>query len=142
MKVRIWLVTRERSSWIAAAEILGLLLVLLLAVDSTLARLVSFALLGHLGYTALTGLPMGEVPGRPAGGQPRRNLDLRMQVVAFLREVRRVDEFAHRAQLAGVPSHQLEADLRAGEQRLLQAAARVAKVTRTSRLGPQPTARA
>lgn len=142
MNIRIWLVTRERSSWIAGAEVLGLLLVLLLAVDSAWARLVGFALLGHLGYTALTGLPMGEVPGRPAGGQPRRNLDLRAQVVAFLREVRRVDEYAQRAKLAGVPSAQLEADLRAGEQRLLAAAARVAKVTRTSRQGPQPTAQA
>jgi hypothetical protein len=142
MKIRIWLLTRERSSWIAAAEIFGLALVLTLAVESGLARLLAFALLGHLGYTALTGLPMGEVPGRPAGGQRRRNLDLRLQVVAFLREVRRVDEFAQRAQLASQPHVQVEADLRAGEQRVLAAAAKVARAMRRRPTEQRPTAHA
>lgn len=142
MKLRIWLVTREPSAWIAGAEILCLAAVLALAVESGLARLLGYGLLGHLGYSALTGLPMGEVPGRPPGGQPRRNLDLRAQVVAFLREVRRVDEFAQRAQLSSLPADQVEANLRAGEQRLMAAAAKVAKVSRRPRLQPGPSAHA
>jgi hypothetical protein len=132
MKIRIWLATRDRWTWIAAAETLGLALVLTMAVDSVLARLLGFGLLAHLGYSALTGLPMGEIPGRPQGGQPRRNLDLRGQVVWFLREVRRVDEYAQRIQVAGLPGDEVEASRRAGEQRIMVAAARVAKATSRS----------
>ena len=74
MKVRVWLVTRERATWIAGAEILGLALVLTMAVESSIARLLGFALLAHLGYSALTSLPMGAIPGRPPGRQQRRKL--------------------------------------------------------------------
>jgi len=130
MKITVWLVTRDRATWIAAAEILGLAVLLTLATESTLARLLGFGLISHLGYTAMTGLPMGSIPGRPAGGQARRNLDLRAEVVAFLREVRRVDEFAQRAVVAGLPTQEIETNLRTGEQRVMAAAARVAKVSR------------
>ena len=136
MKIRVWLLTRERSTWIAATEIVALAVLLTLAVESALAQLVGFALLAHLGYMAMTGLPMGRVPGRPASGQPRRNLDLRAQVVAFLREVRRVDEYAQRAQVSGLPADQVEASLRVGEQRLMAAAAKVARVTRRTTIDP------
>lgn len=129
MKITIWLVTRDRGTWIAGAEILGLTVVLLMAVESSLTQLLGFGLLAHLGYTALTGLPMGEIPGKPPGGQTRRNLDLRTQIVAFLREVRRVDEYSQRARVASLPADQVEANLRAGEQRLMAAAARVVKLT-------------
>lgn len=130
MKITVWLATRDRWTWIALAEVLALAVLLTLAVESQLARLFGFALIAHLGYTAMTGLPMGSVPGRPAGRQARRNLDLRTQVVAFLREVRRVDEYAQRARLSGLPAEEVETNLRAGEQRLMAAAVRVAKVAR------------
>jgi len=129
MKIRIWLVTRERATWIAAAEILGLSAVLWVATESTVLRLAGFALIAHLGYMAMTGLPMGRIPGKPPGGQPRLNLDLRAQVMAFLREVRRVDEHTQRARVSGVPPAQLADSVRAGEQRVMAAAARVAKLS-------------
>ena len=136
MKIRVWLVTRERSAWIAAAEIVALAVLISRTADSALVQLLGLGLLAHVGYTAITGLPMGQVPGRPQGGQARRNLDLRAQVVAFLREVRRVDEYAQRAHVAGLPADQVEASLRAGEQRLMAAAAKVARVTRRPSLHP------
>lgn len=129
MKIRIWLVTREPQTWIAGAEIVALALLLLWAVDSPAVRVLGLVVLAHLGYTALTGLPMGRIPGRPLRGRPRRNLDLRAQVVTFLREVRRVDDYAQSALLAGWPVERLQAGLRAGEQRVMAAAARVAEVT-------------
>jgi hypothetical protein len=127
MKIRIWLATRERETWIAAVEILGVTAVLWTASESTVLRVVGFLLVAHLGYTAMTGLPMGRIPGRPPGRQPRRNLDLRAQVAWFLREVRRVDEYAQRARVAGWAPAQLEESLRSGEQRVMAAASRVAK---------------
>ena len=136
MKIRIWLVTRERSTWIAAGELAVIAVLFALSVESALVQLFGFGLLAHLGYMAMTGLPMGQVPGRPAGGQPRRNLDLRAQVVAFLREVRRVDEYAQRAKISGLPPDQVEASLRVGEQRLMAAAAKVARVTRRPAMQP------
>ena len=58
--------------------------------------------LGHLGYRALTSLPIGQVPGRPAGmARQRRNLQLRTRVVAFLNEVRRAESYA--ASTGGAP---------------------------------------
>ena len=141
VKIRVWLVTRERSAWIAAAEIVAMFVLLTLAVESALVQLLGFGLLAHVGYTAVTGLPMGQVPGRPPGGHPRRNLDLRAQVVGFLREVRRVDEYAQRARVSGLPADQVEASLRAGEQRLLAAAVKVARVTRRPSAHP-PSAKA
>ncbi len=128
MKVRVWLLTRERSAWIAAAETFALTVLLTLAVESMLLRVVAFALAAHLGYTAMTALPMGSVPGRPAGARARRNLDLRAQVVSFLREVRRVDDYAQRAAVSGLAVQEVTVNLKAGEQRLMTAAARVAKV--------------
>ena len=128
MKFSIWLVTRERQTWIAAAEVLGLMAILWTATESLLPRLVGFALVAHLGYTAMTGVPIGRIPGRPPRGQPRRNLDLRAQVGAFLREVRRVDEYAQRSRVAARPPDQQDEGLRSGEHRLMAAAARVAKV--------------
>jgi hypothetical protein len=136
MNIRIWLVTRERSAWVAAAEVLALAVLLTLTTGSALVQLLGLGLLAHLGYTAMTGLPMGRVPGRPPGRQPRRNLDLRAQVGVFLHEVRRVDEFAQRAQVGRLPAGQVEAGLRAGEQRLLAAAAKVAQVTRRRIVAP------
>lgn len=100
---------------------------------------VGLPLLTHLGYKALTSLPMGEVPGRPEGAKrERRNQDLRSRVVVFLNEVRRVEEFAQRAKLAGHPTRELESTLRSAQQRMMAAAAQVAKETGRSALATDP----
>jgi hypothetical protein len=128
MKITIWLATRERDTWITAAEIFALATVLLYAPGTTIRLLVGLPLLAHLGYKALTSLPMGMVPGRPPGGKERRNQDLRTQVVGFLNEVRRVEEYAQRAVTAGRPHEEVENNLRSAEERMMAAAAEVAKV--------------
>jgi hypothetical protein len=139
MKITVWLAARDRWTWIAAAEMLGLAVLLTMAVESSIARLLGFALLGHLGYSALTGLPMGEIPGRPRGGQQRRNLDLRAKVVVFLREIRRLEEYVQRARLSGWSHTEIQTNLQASEQRMIAAAADVAKVARRTALEPPDT---
>lgn len=129
IKITVWLATRERATWITGAEILGVALVLS-AVPGTIVRLVAFLLLGHLGYAALTSLPMGAIPGRPEGTtHERRNLHLRSRVGAFLNEVRRVEGYAQRAKTAGKSRREVEEDLRSAEKRMMLAAAEVVKVT-------------
>jgi hypothetical protein len=139
MKVRVWLVKWERGTWIAGAEILGLALVLTMAVEPSIARLLGFALLAHLGYSALTSLPMGAIPGRPPGRQHRRNLELRAKVVVFLREVRRLEEFVQRARLSGWSRRDIEANLHVSERQMMSAAADVAKVARRTATEPPDT---
>ena len=139
MKITVWLATRDRWTWIAAAEMLGLAVLLTLAVESSIARLLGFALLGHLGYSALTSLPMGQIPGRPAGRQQRRNLDLRAKVVVFLREVRRLEEYVQRAKISSGSRRELEMNLTAAESRMMAAAAEVTKVARRTALEPPDT---
>lgn len=130
IKITVWLITRERATYITAAEVLGLALVLFATPGSTLRLLVGLPLLAHLGYTALTSLPLGMVPGRPEGSkQERRNQELRTRVVAFLNEVRRVEEYAQRARLAGHRGRKVEESLRAAEHRMMAAAADIAKAT-------------
>lgn len=138
MKIRIWLVTRERDTWITGGVILALALVLL-AIPGTLLRFVGFVLLGYLGYRALTSLPLGMVPGRPDGAsQHRRNLDLRSRVVGFLNTVRSVEDYAQRVKLAGGPEGEVEKSLRSAQMRVMNAAAEVVKAM--GRGTPEPTA--
>lgn len=132
MKVTVWLVTRERAAWIAAAETLGLCALLLLDADWWARSLVGLPLLAHLGHTAATALPMGSVPGRPEESKrQRRNQDLRSQVIGFLNEVRRVEAYAQRSKAAGMPDQEVERQLRSGRRGILEAAARVARVAGT-----------
>jgi len=127
VKIRIWLVTRDRETWITAAEILVLALVLL-AIPGTLVRLVGFVVLAHLGYQALTSLPLGMIPGRPEGtSQHRRNQDLRSRIVGFLNTVRTVEEYAQRVRLAAGPHAEMDRSLRAAQMRVMNAAADVVK---------------
>ncbi|MEX2049230.1 MAG: hypothetical protein WEB90_06605 [Gemmatimonadota bacterium] len=127
MKIRIWLVTRDRETWITAAEIIALALVLL-AIPSSLVRLVGFLVLAHLGYQALTSLPLGMIPGRPEGtSQHRRNQDLRSRIVGFLNTVRTVEEYAQRVRLAAGPDAEMDRSLRAAHMRVMNAAADVVK---------------
>jgi len=128
MKITVWLVTRERDTWITAAEIMALALVLL-AGGSTVRVLGGLPLLVLLGYRALASLPLGSVPGRPERGRQRRNYDLRARVVGFLEEVRRVEHYVQQAELAGWSKAEVEENLRSAQARMMTAAAEVAKVT-------------
>jgi hypothetical protein len=142
MKITVWLATRDRTTWIAAAEITGLTLVLT-TVESTWVRFAGLALLIHLGYRALTGLPIGSIPGRPDGAkQYRRNQDLRSRVVGFLNEVKRVEHFAQQARVGGLPRGELEQHLASGQVRVMAAAAEVAKVSGQFIPEPEPEAAA
>lgn len=130
MKITVWLVTRERTVWITSAEVLGLALVLVAGPGTLVGTVVGLMLLSHLGYTALTSLPLGAIPGRPVGAKRhRRNQDLRSEVVGFLNEVRRVEEYVKRAKDAGLPPAVVEENLRDAERRMRVAAAEVVKVT-------------
>ena len=129
MKLTVWLATRDRHTWIMAVEIVALGLVVGTA-STTPWRLVGLALLAHLGYTALTSLPVGSIPGRPENARrERRNQELRSKVVAFLNEVRRVEDFHRRARTGGIPEEEVQENLRSAERRVMAAAAQVAKTT-------------
>jgi hypothetical protein len=127
MKITVWLLTRERATWITGAEALGLLLVLL-TVPGGFTRLAGVLLLAHLSYKALTSLAMGQVPGRPDGEPVRRNLDLRSRVVGFLNEMRRAEDYSHQAEVGGRPRSEVEKELAGVRKRMMAAAAEVAKV--------------
>lgn len=127
VKLTVWLLTRERSTWFLGAEILGLLFIVT-TVPSAVLRFVGLCLLIHLGYRVLTSLWIGSIPGRPVGSKlERRNQELRSSVIGFLNEVRRVEDYAQRARAGGLPTSKLEKDLRIAERRVMQAAAGVAK---------------
>jgi hypothetical protein len=123
------LATRERETWSTAAEIFGLGL-LLVSGTSVVVRLVfGLPLLAHVGYKALTSLPMGLVPGRPERGQVRRHYDLRACVKRFLDEVKMAESFAQRAELADLPKEEVDDFLYKANQRVMHAAREVAKHT-------------
>jgi hypothetical protein len=124
-----WIETTDRRTWITAIEILVLGAVLITVTGSWIALLVGGPILMHLGWSALTSVPVGAVPGPPPGlGERRRNHHLRYRVVAFLNEVQRVEEFVQSAKSAGLPRHQVERNLRSAEHRLQSTAAEVVKV--------------
>jgi hypothetical protein len=86
---------------------------------------IGLPLLGHLGYRTLTSLPIGQVPGKPMGvARQRKNQRLRSRVVAFLNEVRRVEDYALRA----TASDDVQANLSHARARMMVAAGEVAKV--------------
>lgn len=126
MKITLWLATRERATYVSAAETLALAFLLVFG-GGWLQAVIGLPILAHLGYTAATALPMGEVPGRPAGAKQRRNQELRTQVASFLREVRRVEEYAQRARLGGHPPKQVKEALRIAEHRMMAAATGVVR---------------
>ncbi len=129
MKISVWLVTRERETWITSAELLVLGVILLSPTGPLVRMLFGLPLLTHVGYKALTSLPMGLVPGRPERGQHRRHYDLRARVVRFLDEVKRVEDFAQRAELAEVPDDEVKEFLFVAQRRVMAAAREVAKQT-------------
>jgi len=121
--------TRERETWTTAAAVLGLGLILTAAPGALVRLLVGLPLLVHVGYRALTSLPMGAVPRRPERGQSRRHYDLRARVVRFLDEVRRAEDFAERARTGGSAASEVERQLWAAQNRVMSAATEVAKAT-------------
>ena len=127
MKLRIWLVTWDRETWFTGAEITGLGL-LLVAGSETLRTLLGLPLLAHLGYRALTSLPLGRIPGPPEGAkQVRENQDLRSRVVGFLNEMRRVEDIAHQGRLGARTPHIVERDLIYAKKRMMAAANEVVR---------------
>jgi len=129
IKRSIWIPAWERETWITLAEILVLGVVVMM--PGTGVRLaLGLPLLGHLGWTTLTSLPMGKIPGPPAGvKERRRNHDLRTRVVAFLKEVQRVERYVQQAEVRGLPASQLGESLRSAERRMLATAEEVVKMT-------------
>ena len=124
MRITVWLFTRDRITWLIGAEV-GLLALLLTAGSPVLQVWVGLPVLAHLGYRALTSLPIGQVPGRPAGvARQRRNQRLRNRVVAFLNEVKRAESYA----LKAAESDDVEANLKHARARMMVAAGEVAKV--------------
>ncbi len=129
MRITVWLVTRERDTWIVGAEILALALVLLLAAPPVLRLGVGLPVLAHVGYRALTSLPIGCIPTRPSGAPKRRNLTLRSRVVAFLNEVREAEAVAQHARRVPAARVGVERELEAAARRMMAAAAEVVKAT-------------
>jgi hypothetical protein len=130
MKITVWLVTRTREAWITSAELVVLGLVLYVGPSAVIRFLIGLPLLAHVGYTALTALPLGQIPGRPdSARQIRRNQDLRSSVVGFLNEVRRAEDQAQRAVSGGRPSAEVAHYRQAAGKRMLAAAVEVVKAT-------------
>lgn len=127
MKISIWLATMDRRTWITSAELLTLFGIMWTAPGAVVRLFVGIPLLAHVGYQALTSLPMGIVPRRPEGGQPRRHYTLRERIVRFLDEVRRVEDYADRARMAGLDEKEVDENLRAAQRRVMTAAAAVAQ---------------
>lgn len=129
IKLTIWLVTLERSTWIRSAEIVGLALIVLAAPPLPIRLAVGLPLLVVLGYSALTSLPLGMIPRKPDGAkQDRRNQELRSRVVGFLNDVRGLEAYVQRARVAGVRKSEVEANLRKAQQKLMRAAAEMVTV--------------
>lgn len=129
IKITVWLVTRERRTLITAAELLVLWIVLFVVDGGVLRLLVGIPLFLHVGYLALTSLPLGEVPRRPdSAREERRNQDLRSRIVGFLNEVRRAEDYARRARVGGWPESEVEENLRLARERAMSAAASAVKV--------------
>lgn len=127
----------ERETWITAAETLGLGLILTAPPGAVVRLFLGLPILAHLGYRALTSLPMGLVPRRPEQGQARRHYDLRARVVRFLDEVRRAEDLAEQSRVGGTLEPDVEKQMWAAQKRVMAAAAEVAKATgRSAKLGP------
>jgi hypothetical protein len=137
MRITVWIAKMERETWVTAAEILGLALIVIAAPVAVIRVLLGVPLLAHLGYRALTSLPMGLVPRRPERGQPRQRYDLRARVVRFLDEVRRAEDLAERSRVGGPADSDMEQQMWAAQKRVMAAAAEVAKATgRSGKPGP------
>lgn len=129
MKVSVWMATRERRTWLTASEILTLGLILVTGAAAPVRLLIGLPIVLHLGYLALTSLPMGAVPRRKEGGMPRRRYDLRARVTRFLDEVKRTEDYVGRARFAGMPDGEVDDYLYSAQRRVMTAAAAVAQAS-------------
>jgi hypothetical protein len=129
MRITVWMATRERRTWLTAMEVLALGLIVLVAPGAPVRLLIGLPIVVHLGYQALTSLPMGLVPRRKERGVPRRRYDLRVRVVRFLDEVKRVEDYVGRARVAGLPEDDVESYLHTAQRRVMTAAAAVAQAS-------------
>jgi hypothetical protein len=127
MKITVWLGSRDRATWIALSE--TLMLGYLMWQPGLVFRLtLGLPLLVHLGYTAMTSLPMGMIPRRPEGSKrARRNQDLRSWVVRFLNEVKELEDYLWRARSADSSPEEVSEKLHVGRQRVMGAARQVAR---------------
>lgn len=129
MKVSVWMATRERRTWLTTSEILALGLILVAGAAAPVRLLIGLPIVLHLGYLALTSLPMGAVPRRRDGAAARRRYDLRARVVRFLDEVKRTEDYVGRARFAGMPNDQVDEYLYTAQRRVMTAAAAVAQAS-------------
>lgn len=119
----------ERRTWIALAETVALVGLILFFRDTLVLLALGLPLVAHLAWTAVTSVPVGQIPGPPPGiGERRRNHLLRYQVVAFLDQVQRVETFAEKANTAGKPRPDLERELSVAGRRLQAIASDIVKV--------------
>jgi hypothetical protein len=129
MRITVWMMTRERRTWLTGAQVLVLGLIVVSAPTAPVRLLIGLPLVVYLGYQALTSLPLGLVPRRKEGGVHRRRYDLRSRVVRFLDEVRRVEDYADRARISGLKEQDVEEYLNVAQRRVMSAAASVAQAT-------------
>lgn len=88
----------ETRTWITTVEVLALSALLLFAPSPLLRVALGIPIALHLGWSVISGMPTGGIPGPPPGvGERRRNHRLRYRVAEFLREVKRLDAFARQA---------------------------------------------
>jgi hypothetical protein len=119
----------ERGTMITIAEVAVLVVLLLLDAPSTARILVGIPLVLHLGWSAVTSLPIGRVPGPPPGvGERRRKHLLRYQVVAFLDYVQKVESLVEERNGSTKPRRSVERELEAAEHRLKEIAGDIVKV--------------
>jgi hypothetical protein len=135
VRLKAWLAEKERSTWIAAIEIVVVGLILIMAPGSEVGRIVAVALLAHLGYTALAGLPV-RASKREAEVEPtpeRAQSQLQEHVVRFVNEVRRVEAYTDHTRDSGVSRSEVEKNLRAAQREMMDAAAEVMQLTGAAR---------
>jgi hypothetical protein len=128
MSVTTWAAAKHGSTWVVAAEIPEVLcigLLLLMAPESLLGRMIAVVLLSHLGYTALAGMTSGassasrqEVRHAPSAPVVHRPATL----VRFINEVRRVDAFVQHSADSGLQRSEVEPKLREAQRQLSEAA--------------------
>jgi hypothetical protein len=137
VRLKAWLAEKERSTWIAAIEIVVVGLILIMAPGSEVGRIVAVALLAHLGYTALAGLPVKaskrEAEVEVEAGAARRHGQLREHVVMFVNDVRRVEAYTEHSRDSGVSRSEVEENLRAAQREMMDAAAELMQVTGAAR---------
>lgn len=129
MRITVWMATRERRTLWTALEALALGLIVVAAPSAPVRLLVGLPIVVHLGYLALTSLPMGLVPRRRERGVARRRYDLRTRIVRLLDEVKRVEDYVGRARIAGLPEDDVEDYLHTAQRRVMTAAAAVAQAS-------------